>query len=412
MAVPAPLPGVPQDSKAPRTAVTLEAPPRELAGALAELKGADAQKRLEASRALAQLPDAEPYIRHYRTTDAGKDNTRASESLALIDAERAKRNMKRVPQWAKAGRYDLLVDTAIHLPEPDDANTLAKLLMDFAEAIRPVPQKLGGPEAKHFLDHIEVERLRQFHEPRGKVTTDHIGHAYVRAQSCDATNQTRFYWLTLTRDELKGTTRNSLWENCYLFHNGDLTLDSCTWSLVVCDGNIDFVNAVDGGYSTIIARESIRSQKGLGCTSSTFYAQGDIVAKGTNSHNGLLLAGGKVDVPIAKVNGGNKQTIEKGGVKENPFGLRFFETADLGAEAALKGQALTIAKLTPGSPLTKYDIREGDVVTRVNDKVIKTANDFRRELRYSVALEAGIFHITRGNEKINRIVYFKNGLEK
>ena len=48
----------------------------------------------------------------------------------------------------------------------------------------------------------------------------------------------------------------------------------------------------------------------------------------------------------------------------------------------------------------------------MNDKPIKTANDVRRELRYSVALEAGIFHIRRGDEKITRVVYFKNGLEK
>ena len=48
----------------------------------------------------------------------------------------------------------------------------------------------------------------------------------------------------------------------------------------------------------------------------------------------------------------------------------------------------------------------------IDKKAIKTANDFRRELRYSVALEAGIFHVTRGDEKLTRVVYFKNGLEK
>ncbi|MBM3979354.1 MAG: hypothetical protein FJ304_03540 [Planctomycetes bacterium] len=73
---------------------------------------------------------------------------------------------------------------------------------------------------------------------------------------------------------------------------------------------------------------------------------------------------------------------------------------------------MTIGKLTPGSPLTKYGIKEGDIKTRINDKETKTANDLRRELRYSLALEAGIFHITRGDQKLTRIVYFTNELER
>ncbi len=48
----------------------------------------------------------------------------------------------------------------------------------------------------------------------------------------------------------------------------------------------------------------------------------------------------------------------------------------------------------------------------MNPRALKTVQDFRRELRYSVALEAGIFHIRRGTENLTGIVYFPNGLEK
>ena len=92
--------------------------------------------------------------------------------------------------------------------------------------------------------------------------------------------------------------------------------------------------------------------------------------------------------------------------------MRFFQSADVGVELGAKGGAVSVAKLTPGSPLTRCGVQVGDIIAQVNDKPIKTANDVRRELRYSVALEAGIFHIYRGDEKITRVVYFKNGLEK
>ncbi len=125
-----------------------------------------------------------------------------------------------------------------------------------------------------------------------------------------------------------------------------------------CDGDVTFA---DGHCSTVIARGSIRSKKNIQLWSSTYSAESDI---------------------------------------------------DVGVDAALKEGVLTVTKLTPGSPLTKSGVKESDVVIRVNEKDIKTANDFRRELRYSVPLEAGIFSIMRGGEKITRVVYFKNGLEK
>ena len=104
--------------------------------------------------------------------------------------------------------------------------------------------------------------------------------------------------------------------------------------------------------------------------------------------------------------------VDNAGVTENPFGMRFFETADVGVETAFKDGTLSITKLTPGSPLTKLGVKVGDAVTQLNDKPIKTAQDFRRELRHSVVLETGIFHMRRGEENITRIVDFRNGLEK
>jgi hypothetical protein len=409
--------GQPGEPKPTVTVYSLDAPPKEIAEALRALSSPNVEKRRVAADTLARLEGAEPYLRHYWAKEDRSDGF-AGEALDAIEVARAKRNMKRVPGWAKAGRYDLLVDLSLHLTTTEQADEVAQVLFDFAKAIRPIAPKLGGPEASyrlaHSMKHLTMHsHFLRFHEKARSVETDRVFATFVRAQSCAASCRVRQNWLILTRNELKGTAPiSNQWEDCYIFHNSDVTFDNCVWSLAVCDGDVEFVNSVDGHSSTIIANGSVRSKTGLRFDGSCFFARGDIVAEGSSTQRGLLLAGGKIDVPRTRMSKDSKERVEKAGVKENPFGVRFFETADVGVETAMKGDALTITKLTLGSPLTKYGVQVGDVVRQLNEKAVKTANDFRRELRYSVALEAGIFHITRGDQKITRIVYFKNGLEK
>lgn len=402
------------------TIYTLDTPPtKELADALRDLLGVDECKRKAAATALATLDDAEPFLRHYRSTKEGKADVLAGEVLNTLSERRAKRNLERVPGWAKEGRYDLLVDASLHLTTTEQADKVGQSFFDFAEAIRPIPPKIDGPKGPHYLDgamkvFAMKQGLRRFHQQSGVVETDWISHGFVRAKSCEASARTRFNWLILTQDQLKGTNpRSNQWENCYIFHNSDITLDSCVWSLVVCDGDVEFVNSVDGHASTIIANGSIRSKGHLKFDGSSFFAKGDITApKGSNAGIGLLLAGGKIDVPRLGNSKESKERVEKAGVKENPFAVRFFETTDLGVELETKENTVSIAKLTPTSPLLKHGIKVGDVLTQLNERMIVTAQDLRRELRYSVVLEAGIFHIRRGDAKLTRIVYFKDGLVK
>ena len=256
----------------PPTATTfsLDAPPKAVADALRDLTGADAKARRAATAALAELADAEPYLRHYCGTKAGKADDAAGEALAAIEQARAKRNMKRVPEWAKAGRYDLLVDVSLHLTETDQADEVGQAFFDFADAIRPISAKLGGTDSKHFLDHamkffVENRMLRRFHEKSGTLDTDWNAWGFVRAQSCSASAMTRHNWLVLTRSELKGTAkRANQWEDCYIFHNSDMELDDCMTSLVVCDGNVEVVGTGSILSSVIIANSSISRKSGIG----------------------------------------------------------------------------------------------------------------------------------------------------
>jgi hypothetical protein len=401
---------------APASAVTysIDAPPRSIADALNDFSSADEKKRKAAVAALAELEGAEPYVRNYCSTNRGEAGRLAEEVLDALEVGRAKRNVKWAGEWAKQGRYDLLVDISLHLTEAEQVEKVGQAFFDFAEAMRPISPELGGPEANQALTgsmklFVEKRETRWFHQKSGVLNTDWQSWGFVRARSCEVSARVRHNWLVLTREDLKGThLPHNEWEDCYIFHNSDLEFVDLAWSLAVCDGDVEFAGSVRS--STVIASGSIRKKGGIGSDSSCLFAGGDIYA-GSSEHKGLYLAGGSIiDARTGKAREGIER--EKPGMKDSPFGVRFFQTADVGVELAVKGGAVTVAKLTPGSPLTKYGVQVGDVITRVNDKPAKTANDVRRELRYSVVLEAGIFHIRRGDEKLTRVVYFKNGLGK
>jgi hypothetical protein len=409
------------DAKTSVSVRPVDAPPEQFAAALADLMGTDAGKRKKAASALAALRDAEPYVRHYASTDRGKSNAFAAEVMDEFEIRRAERNVDRAAGWAKEGRYDLLVDVCLH-SDTDQLKTVGRAFFDFFARVNSLPKEVRGkgfaPQLGFTIKSLDRQQdVRLFHEKAGVLKTDYYFPALVRARACEPSARTRFYWLVLTREHLKGTDiPGNQWENCCIFHNSDLKLDDLMTSLVVCDGDVEAVTEWFTSSSLIIANGTIRGKggvggRGVGGTGSTYFAGGDIVASSNLKHDNLFLAGGSIiDVKTGKARTGVEN--EKPGQKENPFGVRFFATTDVGVELAVKDDAVTVAKLTPGSPLTKYGVQVGDVITQVNDKAAKTANDVRRELRYSVVLEAGIFHIRRGDEKLTRVVYFKNGLEK
>jgi hypothetical protein len=400
---------------------SLDGPQPEFAADLKVLAGNDERLRKDAAKALAKQPDAEPYLRHYCSTRAGRYDDLAAGTLAALMEARGERLAARAAEWAKQGRYDLVIDAALQFSSDERADATAQLLFAFAETIRPAVKKLGGPQTylrlgtsmKAYKEDVlrDYKRpLLRFHELYGLVEVEAMSPPFVRARSCETAQTLRYRWLVLTRDELKGVSkRGNQWEDCYIFHNGDLALDDCMMSLVVCDGDVTFVRGGCDG-TVVIAGGSIKGEIEFGV--STLSARGDIVApKAAGTSSGLVLAGGKIDLaPVDKKVG--LQRMEKAGVADDPFGMRFFQTADVGVVAVWKGGALTVAKLTAGSPLARHDVQVGDVVTRVNDREVKSAQDFRRELRFSVVAGAGVFHFRREGQDRTRIVYFRNGLEK
>lgn len=405
------------DAPSSADSFSLDKTPTAIAGPLGQLRDAPTRgERAAAARKLSEISEAEPYLRAFCATPAGKLEGYGPDALTALQTTRGKRNAKRLEAWAKEGRYDLMIDASLDLSDVSDTRAFGELLLKLVTKSREVPKQFGAPEGRHRFaaDMNGFYKLASSYKDlseRGLLKTDHKGSAFVRAGSLETTSRLRQTWLVVTRDHLNTSAKTpDMWEDCCLFHNNDVEVEVLDWTFLVCDGDVTFKSGgLNCNGSTIIARGSVRSPSwfALGASGS-IYSDGDIVAPKGMSSKGMLMAAGKIDVPSKE----GPERVIKAGVKENPFGVRFFETADVGTEATVKDGVLTIGKLTPGSPLTKFGVKPGDVVTQLNDKPIKTANDFRRELRNSVALEAGIFYITRDGTKITRVVYFHNGLEK
>ncbi len=109
------------------------------------------------------------------------------------------------------------------------------------------------PSVKAFKEDVVRTHRRpveRFHDPFGAVEAaspeESPVPAFVRARSCVTPQLLKYRWVVLTRDELKGTNkRGDLWEDCYIFHNGDLALDDFMTSMVVCDGDVTFLGRGD-----------------------------------------------------------------------------------------------------------------------------------------------------------------------
>ena len=197
--------------------------------------------------------------------------------------------------------------------------------------------------------------------------------------------------------------------------NGDLALGDVERRLVVTDGDVTRWQRADDSAevsgSVVIARGSVSGPAVIGGWSnkSCVWAGGNITLSKTVSVEGwALLAGGDIQAEAKK---GYEPALVKGKTTDNPFGVRFFETRDVGVEVEDHADGVRIKSLTPDSPLAVQGLRVGDVVFRVNDTATETAKEFRRELRRAVVWEAGVFWLAGDGKRLTRVVRFPDAIK-
>jgi hypothetical protein len=139
--------------------------------------------------------------------------------------------------------------------------------------------------------------------------------------------------------------------------------------------------------------------------STVLYAGGDFIGPSDASkYNSIILAGGKnaAALPVDKANA----SYFRGGLKENPFGIKFVSLAEAGVELKLGEGAVYLGTLADTSPLAKHGLGAGDRVKTFNGLPILSAADFRRQLRESLLWGTGLFEIKRGDQTFLRLVKF------
>ncbi len=399
---------------------SLHTPPELVATYLEKLAGNDRSDWVIAQTRLSEIPEAEPYLRDALSKLTGNAAERVTETLQKLQQEIANRNLERCRKWLQEQRFDIVSD-ATTLPQGlllgDRYGDL--FLRAGTEQMLASRRLIKKPTRDFPTFPATIDVFTNMPSPRRKhgydVTVEDSERVslFVRAQKCTFGTIESHCSVSITRLDFVTSTKGDLeLSSSLISHNHDLRLATCRRTLVFCDGDIvlDSSDPITLSETCIIANGKITAKKKVHCSESVIYAKNDISFPAGSQFRDTVKLISLAGVTTQVAGKDEKPLVEE--KSQNPFPVRFFETADAGVECEYKNNTLTITKLTPGSALTKYGIKEGDVVTKLNDKVIASANDFRRELRYAIVLEAGIFHITRDKEKLTRVVYFKNGIEK
>ena len=399
-----------------------EDPPPEIAALVKRTQAGSPAERDEAAQALAKLPEAEPYLR-FATLLGGDKRLVAvhTKQLAAID----QRNIARAEKWLANGRIDLIVEAVCLARTDAAADALTEPLITFSartadqppKVAKPAGGKLPRPEAasKSMAERAKIKGLVRLTGEEVKLARGNkLSGAVVRAGRFDS-EPIIVGSIVVVRDEWKIREPILRFHDTIAFTNADIVLCPMSRCIVVIDGDVTQWGESTGGCriddSVVIARGSIGPAwiHAHGPDVSCVWSDRGIEIATPEALSGLaLLSGGAIKTDVDTKTEQPRVVKEK--LKENPFGVRFFETKDVGAEVEADEDGVRIASLAPNSPLAAQGLRVGDVVVRINDTEIDSVKEFRRELRRSVVCGAGVFWLKGEGRKPTRVVHFSDAL--
>jgi hypothetical protein len=216
----------------------------------------------------------------------------------------------------------------------------------------------------------------------------------------------------VARDRFATERTNVVFGSTMLFTNCDLELGNLDGALAVIDGDItrwayrESEAALMMWDATVIVRGSVLSEPAL---------SGERVAVSIGGNFGARTTGDLKDVAVfaggtAKISGKkeNIPAIIKSNVKENPFGVRFFETDELGVRAEDADGGARLVRVDATSVLAAHGLKTGDVVFRIDETRVPNAKEFRRELRRAAVNGNGVFWVRGDGARQTRVVHFGN----
>jgi hypothetical protein len=382
---------------------TVLVPLPELAERLRSLeRGED---RTRDVRALSEWDEAAPYLRAVLASATGRYKRDLEESLRQIDARIWQRTAKRYKYWVSARRFDLCNDVIVASRSDKEAEDLigavTPILNDVgAEAATASKLRPGAPNGLYLMPHEgRVRAGLRFSDDDVRVkSVSTADNSIIRAIRCQMEHNDPTGPFVAVRDSLTypkdGINR---WMGAHILVNNATNLKAADGTLLVCDGDLRFVEAGQIRYSLVIANGSIRCEGTNSFTDSVLVATGDIEGVGDNH----FFAGGKVlgkpKVPAAQVQEGRKSL---------PFGVKFVDPREFGLElvGALRA-GVGVNRVEADSVFAKHDIRGGDLITHANGQRVESSTMFRRQLRLGVLQESLVLHLIRDGKSIARVVY-------
>lgn len=409
--------------------VCADSPRPSLANTRATIKklwSSDPDQVAAAYKALEADPLAVPVLRRAIATDPEPAHRGVMERLLATrlkaqDAVLA----KRIDQWTKDGRLDLLTEVRSLTDGPAAELALDGLLKSAGtlisvgrELIAPHSQRAAvvfraGPPWKDGtafakdgptpLFDVKVKELEKQTRQESAVFADRVTLPSVDLYR--AVLVCRSHLDTLSTSPVYGG--RSKWYESLVCVNSSLTLDSLSGSVVVVDGDVvltsnRFFPVPD--YSVLVANGDVTLAPNVAPpngTASVIWATGDIdLPAKSGPYFSVWQAGGKVT---------NADELAKLGavtqnVKEPPLPVRFLDPAtDFGLSLEATKGGMKVAKLSERSPFADH-LKVGDVITRVGVVPTTTAPAFRRELRRGVIEGAMLVDVVRETKKVELLL--------
>lgn len=362
---------------------------REIERLIEQLGSASFAVREEATRKLAERPDAIPALRRALKSSDLEVARRAARILKEARLESAVA-LARLTDLAKNGQVDEAVELLAQRERWDDEVAAWQVMVEFAETLRDLEKRRFGRVTLADSPGLPINAFRRY--PTSECPK------LIRARQPVMERKIRPD-LVVRAEDLVGQELPA--SNSYLVATGSVRIiPGLSTSVVLCGGPVEVelvretVVVCDGDFTA-----NRRAEDSL------------IIARGTVHCSGIvrdcrIITSARVHyADDTKVSGTQVQEKES-----KPLGfVKFFDPAGGGVEVVPAEGGVRVKAAAEGKPFARAGLRAGDVVTAVDGTEVRSPDTFRRLLRAKMALmEETMFQVRRGDKVVEIAVPYKD----
>lgn len=365
----------------------------DVSGLVRQLGSPRFDEREAATQRLGRLPvdTPPPELREALRSPNREIRRRAADAVKAIKLHAEERLLGREGTFAKRGKIDRFVASAAAWDVQANDERIWQTVLDLALDVSKRANYYWTPtNSRSRITPKDFWPSPLFRKSNGRyiIPSGNNGGQAVRcspggyiARTVVAHNITRSALVVVEEATVKRGIDTSI-----ILANGDVccTDGTLATAIIFCDGDVDIAERVIN--SVVIAHGNIRI--------------------GSFPSRSILIAGGKVTIakPDKRVEK-NPELANK--IQENsrhPLGfVSFFELSDIGVEVQAAEGRERVSKLIANGPMASTGVREGDVITKVGEHDVRSAEELRRRLRDASAVKGeAVLTIRRGAAILQR----------